>query len=274
MRSSYRRMLLVGLLFIIGSVAVYWLNKHSGVDPAISIFDGSELLTPAPNFSKITDVAERKHEFFSFLRPGVAFENHRILQERQQLARLFERWQSGKLNQRDKLWANEIGDRYRLPLADGYLITQVWFDEMDKRVDLLPESLVMIQAANESAWGTSRFAIEANNFFGQWCYSKGCGIVPLARGAGMTHEVAKFATVQGSIYGYFMNVNRNAAYRELREIRYQQRKAGADLLTIESGLLLSQGLLRYSERGADYVQELQAMIRHNQSYLSNQMVED
>lgn len=82
----------------------------------------------------------------------------------------------------------------------------------------------------------------------------------------MTHEVAKFSSVQESIHRYFMNVNRNAAYRDLRNIRQQLRKNDANLFSVDSALALSNGLLRYSERGADYVQDVQAMIRHNQVY--------
>lgn len=131
---------------------------------------------------------------------------------------------------------------------------------------MLPEALVLTQAANESAWGTSRFATEANNYFGHWCYSKGCGLVPLQRNEGSTHEVAKFSSSQESVHRYFMNLNRNKAYQDLRGIRTELANKGEDLLTFDAATKLTEGLLKYSERGADYVTDLQAMIRHNKVY--------
>lgn len=223
-------------------------------------------VSAAPDFSSITDIAEKKEAFFSYLRPGVAFENQRVLQERQQLLRLATLFQQAKLSEKDKTLAAQLAEQYGLALSQGNHISSEWLSGMMQRVDVLPEALVLTQAANESAWGTSRFATEANNYFGQWCYSPGCGVVPAARGAGMTHEVAKFSSVQESIHRYFMNVNRNAAYRDLRNIRQQLRQNDANLFSIDSALALSHGLLRYSERGVDYVQDVQAMIGHNREY--------
>ncbi|GAL25529.1 putative Bax protein [Vibrio variabilis] len=89
--------------------------------------------------------------------------------------------------------AKRLGKLYNLEPTN---VDYEWLESMLTRVDVLPEALVLTQAANESAWGTSRFAKEANNYFGQWCYSKGCGLVPLQRTEGMTHEVAKFSSPQ------------------------------------------------------------------------------
>ena len=72
-------------------------------------------------------------------------------------------------------------------------------NELILRVDVIPVSLALAQAANESAWGTSRFALEGNNVFGQWCYKKGCGIVPAERRSGATHEVKSFTSVERSV---------------------------------------------------------------------------
>lgn len=82
----------------------------------------------------------------------------------------------------------------------------------------------------------------------------------------MTHEVASFGSVQESIHGYFMNVNRNSAYHDLREIRFRLRKNNADLLSADSAMEMTNGLLKYSERGEAYVQDLQSMMRHNQPF--------
>ena len=126
------------------------------------------------------------------------------------------------------------------------------------RVDTVPASLVLAQAANESAWGTSRFARRANNFFGVWCFTPGCGITPNRRDAGKTHEVRRYKSVQASVNHYIRMINTNNAYRELREIRAELRDENR-----VNGLGLADGLLRYSERGPAYVRELKQMIRYN-----------
>lgn len=217
------------------------------------------------DFAAITDVNEKKQAFFDYLRPGIELENSRITKERRRLETIDAHFDENDVTSEDLAYAKRLGKLYRLPVPDSG-ITQDWLTRMLLRVDVLPEALVLTQAANESAWGTSRFATEANNFFGQWCYTKGCGLVPLQRVEGMTHEVANFDSVQQSIHGYFMNVNRNNAYRELRDIRYKLHIDGQDLLSHQTATELTQGLLRYSERGQAYVDDLKAMIRHNQGF--------
>ncbi|MGY3569754.1 glucosaminidase domain-containing protein [Vibrio paucivorans] len=217
----------------------------------------------------VISVDEKKSRFFSALRPGIELENQRVLKERKRLEQIQQHLLDNELNGEDNAYAKRLGKLYRVNVpASG--VDGEWVDKMLHRVDVLPEALVLTQAANESAWGTSRFAEQANNYFGQWCYSKGCGLVPLQRSEGMTHEVAKFDSVQQSIHGYFMNVNRNAAYHDLREIRYQRHLAGEDLLSVATATALTDGLLAYSERGQDYVDDLQAMIRHNNKYWTQQ----
>ncbi|MDW6004040.1 glucosaminidase domain-containing protein [Vibrio mangrovi] len=219
----------------------------------------------APDFKAIKNLAQRKHAFFSYLKPGIRYENQRTQKERDFLLNSRKGIESGQLSQAEVQQLAELSLLYsvKIPVEGPDL---VWLDRMLHKVDVLPEALVLIQAANESAWGTSRFAREANNYFGQWCYQKGCGLVPLARETGMTHEVAKFKSVQESIHRYFINVNRNRAYRELRNIRYQLRNEGEDLFSNQSAIQLTNGLTKYSERGVDYVKSLQAMVRHNQKY--------
>ncbi|MDF5377718.1 glucosaminidase domain-containing protein, partial [Vibrio parahaemolyticus] len=166
-----------------------------------------------PDFNSIKDTKEKKAAFFDFLRPKIALENQRIRHERAFLTSL----KVGQMTQEQQEYAQRLSSLYSLPLSNDK-IDQAWLDEMLVRVNVLPEALVLTQAANESAWGTSRFATQANNLFGQWCYKKGCGIVPAQRGANKVHEVEKFDSIQQSVHGYFMNVNRNPAYADLREI--------------------------------------------------------
>ncbi|CAK1828109.1 glucosaminidase domain-containing protein [Vibrio crassostreae] len=217
-----------------------------------------------PNFAAIEDVNEKKDTFFSFLRPSINIENKRITKERAFLTKLSE---SGlnKIDSEDASYAKRLGMLYSLPVPSEGL-DQAWLTEMLNRVNVLPEALVLTQAANESAWGTSRFATKANNYFGHWCYTKGCGLVPLQRNEGSSHEVATFSSSQESVHRYFMNLNRNRAYADLRAIRAKLAAQGDDLLTTETATELTNGLLKYSERGSDYVTDLQAMIRHNELY--------
>jgi Bax protein len=131
--------------------------------------------------------------------------------------------------------------------------------ELMERVDVIPTSLVLAQAANESAWGMSRFAREANNMFGQWCFDSGCGLVPARRGVNATHEVKAFASIEESVNAYFLNLNTNSSYQEMREMRAQMRAQGRPL----DSMVLARGLTRYSQRGMAYVSELQDIIRVN-----------
>lgn len=201
------------------------------------------------------------------MRPGIAIENARIEKERRRLLSIKQGLDEQSLTSEQQATAKRLGKLYSLEPSE---VNYDWVEAMLERVDVLPEALVLTQAANESAWGTSRFANEANNYFGQWCYTKGCGLVPLKRSEGMSHEVAKFSSPQQSIHGYFMNVNRNRAYQELRDIRAGVRDRGEDLLSEATALELTNGLLRYSERGEAYVKDLQAMIRHNDKYWTTQ----
>jgi Bax protein len=139
--------------------------------------------------------------------------------------------------------------------------------ELLSRIDQVPHSLVLVQAANESAWGTSRFARIGLNFFGIWCYREGCGMVPNGRTLGAKHEVQAFKTVDAAVARYLNNINTNKAYRVFRTIRSQLRTQQQPL----SAEVLATGLLPYSQRGSDYVVELTNMIRHNRPYLQQSM---
>lgn len=136
--------------------------------------------------------------------------------------------------------------------------TKHW-NELLKRINTVPSSLALAQSANESAWGTSRFAQEGNNYFGQWCFQPGCGLVPKSRTAGKTHEVEKFSSAADSVKAYIDNLNRNSAYEKLRSLRAQRAEKNGSF----SGTELAPGLLKYSERGKEYVLEIQSMIRIN-----------
>ena len=224
-----------------------------------------QAVAAAPDFAAIDNVTVKKQSFFDYLKPGVDLENQRVQKERARLERISEHFKQNTLTDEDKSYAKRLGKLYDVEMTVNGL-DKAWLDKMLHRVNVLPEALVMTQAANESAWGTSRFATQANNYFGQWCYSKGCGMVPLQRNAGAFHEVASFDSVQESIHRYFMNVNRNKAYYDLREIRFERQVNAESLIDTQAAIALTNGLLKYSERGEAYVKDLQTMIRHNDAF--------
>ncbi len=215
-----------------------------------------------PDFAAFNDVTEKKQAFFDYLSPYVDAENARVAAERKRLLMSAEKYsKESALSSDEKSYLQRLGRLYSYPLTDP--LESSWFDEMVLRVDSVPLSLVLIQGAKESGWGTSRFSLEGNNFFGQWCYQQGCGLIPNARASGATHEVAVFASPSEAVSAYFMNINRNNAYKELREIRAE---LSDELSDTERGTQLAEGLLRYSERGRAYVEEIQAMIRQNKTF--------
>ena len=216
--------------------------------------------TVLPDFSSIVDVEQKKTEFFRYLKPLVEDENQRLLSIRQRLGFIRDHLRFKRpLDKKDRQWLAEVVAEFRLPedLDDPHDPT--FWAILKRRVDAVPVNLVLVQAANESAWGTSRFAREGNNLFGQWCFRPGCGIVPEGRPDGATYEVAAFDSINESIRSYLNNLNTGRVYGDLRKIRAQCRNEGRDPQATE----LAKGLKSYSERGMAYVTEIRAMLRHN-----------
>ncbi|WP_152207637.1 glucosaminidase domain-containing protein [Marinobacter changyiensis] len=206
-----------------------------------------------PDFTTYGDTTEKKAAFFSFLYPRIVLANARILIQRQYLMALS---QKEELTAEELRWLEQQSERLRVDAAPG---SAEMFDMLARRLDAIPPSLILAQAANESAWGTSRFARSGNNLFGQWCFSEGCGLVPESRVQGASHEVASFQAPYQSIRSYIQNLNRHPAYHGLRTTREQLRQGGSNV----TGHALAQGLISYSERGAEYVEEIRSMIRYN-----------
>ncbi len=129
-----------------------------------------------------------------------------------------------------------------------------------QRVDTLPISLVLVQAAKESGWGTSRFAVEGNSLFGQRCYEPGCGLAPKGRTA-PSFSVQSFASVEDSVRSYVHNINTHPRYAELRRVRSAQRARGVPLHSVE----LAATLAPYSEQRLAYVRDVKAMIAQTET---------
>lgn len=215
-----------------------------------------------PNFAKIRDVKEKKRQFFAFIKPAVFAENNRILTLRVEIERLIAQLTLEQpFSEQDLALVDSLIEKYKVSKKFS-LLRQLY--ELQVKVDIIPPALILVQAANESAWGTSRFARIGLNFFGVWCYKKGCGMVPGSRNTGAKHEVAAYSSIKQGVARYLHNINTNSAYTVFRTIRSQLREQNQPL----APEILATGLIPYSERGTDYVLELTEMIRHNRKYFT------
>jgi len=210
-----------------------------------------------PDFAAISDVQTKKSRFFEYLHKRITKTNDLIWAERKYVIDYRERYRKSEVTAAHTREFAKLVDRYKLTLPAE--LDESFFESLLARVDVVPASLVLAQGANESAWGTSRFARKGNNFFGIWCYSKGCGLKPSAAAAGTKHEVRKFKTVQAGVSFYAHNINIGHAYDDLRAKRATLRAEERAL----TGLHLAEGLTRYSERGQEYVDEIKSMIEYN-----------
>lgn len=215
-----------------------------------------------PDFAAIRDVKEKKQQFFDFIRPSVERENTKLITSRARLEFWLEKISLGlSLSDSELRSLAGLVKSYRVN-QEASVLQQV--NDLLVRIDEVPVSLVLVQAANESAWGTSRFSRIGLNFFGIWCYRQGCGMVPGGRNTGAKHEVAAFKSVDEAVARYFQNINSHNAYRVFRTIRLELRSQNQPL----NPEILATGLLPYSERGADYVIDITRMLRQNEHLLA------
>ena len=131
--------------------------------------------------------------------------------------------------------------------------------EMVRRIDVIPPSLALAQAAEESGWGTSRFARQGNAIFGQRTWRDQAGLEPARRAKGETFKVRAFSSLIDGIMSYTRNLNSHVAYDEFRRAREAQRRNGGG----PNGYALATTLKRYSERGAAYIKTLRMLMRVN-----------
>ena len=205
------------------------------------------------DFTAIADTDRRKSLFVRAILPIAMAENRR-LREQRALASLLANVPPTQLPEARLDWLRDISERYRIgwqPPLDPATRRRLM-----RRLDALPNSLVMVQAAIESGWGTSRFLQEGNGLFGQWTWVEGSGIVPRDRPEGASHEVKAFASLRDSLRAYLHNLNTGRPYRRLREIRWALRQRGEPL----DPALLAAGLVQYSERGPAYVADVRRML--------------
>ncbi len=184
--------------------------------------------------------------------------NRQIQKKRAHLLKLYDQYvQHEKLSVSDMDWLKKLADNYHVK-NPNFSNFDTW-GLLEKRVDVLPLSLVIAQAAYESDWGRSRFAKQGNNYFGQRCYRIGCGIIPKRRSIHEKFEVQKFNNLQSSIKGYIHNLNTFPHYYFLRELRAEQR---VQHNTIPNGVQLAEGLEKYAEQSF-YVDAIKKIIQIN-----------
>ncbi|NVJ93749.1 MAG: glucosaminidase domain-containing protein [Methylocystaceae bacterium] len=244
-----------------GKLTVSALNKTFSkigyeLDP---VLDGKSavprlFLSSLPyDLGRMKEADERKSLFFRTLLPLVLRVNEEIKENRAKVWRLRHRLSVGlDIRAEDRIWLDAAFDKYKVKSAR--------FDRLLEKMDVVPPSLALAQAAEESGWGTSRFTREGNALFGQWTHNpKDKGIVPQNREEGKTHRIKAFDSLSGSLKAYVLNLNTHKAYRGFRALRKQMHEKGEVL----RGYELVTTLDKYSERGEEYVTSLQAIIKNN-----------
>ncbi len=211
-----------------------------------------------PAFQDIEDAGERKSAFFNWLLPVVQEENDRLTELRGTILALNDKLDAGKeLGWHERRLLKVLAERHESPVTD--IEAPDFFSELLTRVDRVPASLALAQAAWESGWGRSRFARRGYNLFGHWCHEPGCGFVPNERPEGADHEVAAFSGPRESVRKYFRNLNSHRAYRHFRARRAELRNRGLPI----TGPALVESLASYSERGMDYVNDIERLMLAN-----------
>lgn len=207
-----------------------------------------------PDFREYIAGPDRKAAFFEFVEPLIAAENARVREDRDRLLAISKSGDPGFFERR---WLASIAEDYGIDDPDPK--DPALLNELLLRVDVVPRSLALAQSAKESGWGTSRFAREGYNLFGEWCFEEGCGIVPRARAQEREHEVERFRSPRHSVASYLNNLNSHREYEAFRIARARLRNADKPL----SGVALAENLTQYSERRDVYVAEIRSLIRNN-----------
>lgn len=202
---------------------------------------------------------DKKQKLIKLLLPYINAENEAILKSRNWLLKIITAVNNGaSLNTQQQQQLKKLMHSYRIKNQD--IATLSVQTELLSKVDIIPASLTLAQAANESAWGTSRFAKEANNFFGIWTYDENKGLKPKKRDSNKKHFVRKFENAGESVQYYIHMLNSHPAYKDLREIRKKLRSQEQAI----SGYDLAHGLEKYSAKGDRYIALIQQLIAQNQ----------
>ena len=217
------------------------VRKTKLVNPGYSI----DLL---PKEIKQIESTKKKKEFFiQIVLPLILEENYLIRLDRK---RLFVILNKNNNTKSERKWLKNKFKQYGVVNRD--------FTTLKIRMDEIPASLAIAQAAKETGWGTSRFALEGNALFGQWTWN-GEGIKPASADSGATHKIMKFKILQASVRAYQRNLNTHSSYKEFREARAIQRDNDGKLNSLE----LVKYLDKYAETGKEYIVVLKKIIEQN-----------
>lgn len=201
-------------------------------------------------YYKIKDSKMKKQVFMDILYPLIDKAQQKILVERDEAIALLWYQEHFKLKSL-AAHLDAIAQKYRIKKKKD-------LQEYLRRIDIVPDTLVLAQAAAESGWGSSRFVKKANNLFGEWTWGEK-GLVPNARDKGKKHKIRIFQTLQDSIDSYMLNLNRHYAYKKFRQARYQAKLEGKEF----KGKNATKHLDNYSGIGSEYHDLLQGIIKYN-----------
>ena len=205
-------------------------------------------LTLLPEEIKMIENTKKRKEFFiQIVLPLILKENNNIRLDRKRLFKIINKSNNTEL---EKKWLEKKYKQYGIPSKD--------LSTLKIRMDEVPVSLALAQAAKETGWGTSRFAQEGNALFGQWTWS-GEGLKPKNAEEGKDHKVMKFHSLQLSVRAYLRNLNTHATYKNLRKARTEFRNQNKPL----DSLILSKHLDKYAETGNQYIEVLRKIIEQN-----------
>ena len=189
----------------------------------------------------------KKETFIKIVLPLIVAENERIIEDREKLIILSKKKFTTDL---EKQWLRQKLLEYKVKKGD--------LRELLERMDIIPTSIALAQAAKESGWGTSRFALEGNAIFGQWTWS-GQGIAPLDRASNKNHKILKFPILRASVKAYQNNLNTHKSYSKFRQKRSSLREKKKKI----TGLDLTDTLNNYAQTGSEYTKILNQIIRQN-----------
>ena len=229
------------------------LNLFKDVDYDLSQVRNKKLVKPIyfTQFPKDLDELQstrlKKDTFIKIVLPLIVAENERILADRKKLKRITKKKKTSDL---EKQWLRQKLLEYKVKKGN--------MDELLNRMDIIPTSIALAQAAKESGWGTSRFALEGNAIFGQWTWS-GNGIAPLDRESNKNHKILKFPILRASVKAYQNNLNTHKSYANFRNKRLAMREKNKDI----SGLELTETLKNYAQTGTEYIKILNQIIKQN-----------
>jgi len=211
------------------------------------------------DLDSIDDNERRKSLFIRALLPSILAENQHLRMLRSRVETILKNGLSAT-EMSVRQWLYNIMQLYRI---DGDITQPAVQQQLLRRLDEFPPALVLAQAANESGWGTSRFALEGNNLFGIWTFKRDKGIIPAARAEDMEHTVRSFPDIRASVKAYLYTLNVGRSYINLRTLRENMRQNHQAL----DAITLANGLLNYSQRGSDYIDDIRTIIERNRLYL-------